>query len=110
VTVSVVRDRATLVRDVGGGRIENVYRLQIVNSREQPRSFVVSATGLAGANIVLDESEPIEVAAASTRLLAVRLRVDAQGLKPGSHPIKFLVTAHDDPHLVASENSTFFSR
>jgi polyferredoxin len=108
--VNVLRDRVTLVRDAGGGRIENVYRLQMGNAGEQPRRFVISATGVPGAEVVLDEASPVEIAAASTRMLPVRLRADAQGLAAGSHEVVFHVVASDDPQIAAHEKSTFFSR
>lgn len=108
--LNVLRDRATLVRDVGGGRIENVYRLQISNTIEQPRRFAISVTGLADAEVVLDEAAPVEVAATSTRMLPVRLRVEPQGLSAGSHPIVFHVIASDDAGVAAHEKSIFFSR
>jgi len=108
--LNVLRDRATLVKDAGGGRIENVYRLQIGNAGEQPRRFVISATGVPAAEVVLDEASPVEIAAASTRMLPVRLRADAQGLSAGSHEVVFHVVASDDPQIAAHEKSTFFSR
>ena len=108
--LNVLRDRATLVRDAGGGRIENVYRLQIGNAAEQPRRFVISATGVPAAEVVLDEPSPVEIAAESTRMLPVRLRTDAQGLSAGSHEVVFHVVASDDPQIAAHEKSTFFSR
>ena len=108
--LNVLRDRATLVRDAGGGRIENVYRLQIGNAAEQPRRFVISATGVPAAEVVLDEPSPVEIAAESTRMLPVRLRADAQGLSAGSHEVVFHVVASDDPQIAAHEKSTFFSR
>ena len=108
--VNVLRDRVTLVRDAGGGRIENVYRLQMGNAAEQPRRFVISATGVPGAEVVLDEASPVEIAAASMRMLPVRLRADAQGLSAGSHEVVFHVVASDDPRIAAHEKSTFFSR
>ena len=108
--LNVLRDRATLVRDAGGGRIENVYRLQIGNAGEQPRRFVITATGVPAAEVVLDEASPVEIAAASTRMLPVRLRADAQGLSAGSHEVVFHVVASDDPQIAAHEKSTFFSR
>ncbi len=36
--VDVVRDRATLAREVEDGVIENIYRLQIMNAAESPFS------------------------------------------------------------------------
>ena len=92
------------------GRIENVYRLQIGNTIEQPRRFAISVTGLPGAEVVLDETAPVEIAATTTRMLPVRLRVDPQGLSAGSHPIVFHVIASDDARVAADEKSTFFSR
>jgi cytochrome c oxidase accessory protein FixG len=108
--VNVLRDRGTLVRDAGHGRIENIYRLQIGNALERPRSFVISVTGLPDTEVMLDETMPVQVSAASTRMLPVRLRVDAQGLSAGSHEIQFHVAASDDPRVAAHEKSTFFSR
>ena len=108
--VDVLRDRATLVRDAGDGRIENVYRLQLVNSVERPRRFQISVTGLPGAEVVMDDANPVEVAGASTRMVPVRVRADSQGLSPGSHGIQFHVAAADDPGVATDEKSTFFSR
>ena len=111
--VSVQRDRATLVRDAGDGRIENVYRLQITNAVERPRSFAISATGLPDLEVVLDPTDvrqPIEVAPASTRTLPLRLRAEPRGLSAGSHDIRFHVTADDDPEVSTHEKSIFFSR
>ena len=47
--VDVVRDRAALSRIVAGGKLENVYRLQIMNATEQPQRYRISATGPGGA-------------------------------------------------------------
>ena len=44
--VDVVRDRAALARLVEDGWIENVYRLQIMNSAESPQRYRVEADGL----------------------------------------------------------------
>ena len=111
--VSVQRDRATLVRDAGDGRIENVYRLQITNAVERPRSYSIRATGLPDLEVVLDPRDgrqPIEIAAASTRTLPLRLRAEPRGLSAGSHEIRFEVAADDDPKIVTHEKSVFFSR
>jgi cytochrome c oxidase accessory protein FixG len=111
--VSVQRDRGTLVRDAGDGRIENVYRLQITNAVERPRSFAISATGLPDLEVVLDPTDArqaIEVAATSTRTLPLRLRAEPRSVPAGSHDIRFHVTADDDPDVVTHEKSVFFSR
>ncbi len=108
--VNVLRDRATLVRETGDGRIENVYRVQIINTTEHARRFAIEASGLPNIAVALDGAQPVEVGAASSRAVPVRLRVDPTGLEPGSHAVRFKVTASDDPGVVADEQSVFFSR
>ena len=45
--VDVVRDRGALARMVDDGRIENVYRLQLMNATERPQRFRIDVDGLA---------------------------------------------------------------
>ena len=108
--VNVLRDRASLVRDAGGGRIENVYQLQIINAAERDRSFSISATGLPSLQVVLDGARAAEVPAASSRIVPVRLQVDPTSLRAGSHPVEFHVQANDDRSVAVEEKSVFFSR
>ena len=44
--VDVIRDRGVLGREVAGGLIENVYRLQIINTSDSPLRLRLSAEGL----------------------------------------------------------------
>ena len=46
--VDVVRDRASLARLADEGRIENVYRLQIMNATEQAQRYRVTVGGMPG--------------------------------------------------------------
>mgnify|MGYP000125439263 CR=1 FL=1 len=50
--VDVVRDRASLARIVDEGRVENIYRLQIMNATERPQQYRISADGLPGLRVV----------------------------------------------------------
>jgi polyferredoxin len=43
--VDVVRDRGSLARIVEGGRLENVYRLQIMNATERPSAIASRPAG-----------------------------------------------------------------
>ena len=106
--VNVLRDRGSLVRDAGGGRIENVYQLQLINAAEHPRSFSISASGLPNLQVVLDGAHPVEVPAASTRIVPLRLQADPTGLQAGSHRIDFQVRADDDRAVAVDEKSVFF--
>jgi cytochrome c oxidase accessory protein FixG len=49
--VDVIRDRGTLGREVAGGFIENVYRLQMMNASEHSLVLSVRAEGLPGLSV-----------------------------------------------------------
>jgi cytochrome c oxidase accessory protein FixG len=122
--VDIIRDRGALAREAAPGVIENVYRLQIMNTDEKARQFTVSATGLPGLQVA-DVTQPVEVGAAATRLLPFRLQVaaDAEEInddnkadrrqrddmrpKSGSHKIEIVVQALDDPAIVRREHASF---
>lgn len=102
--VDVVRDRAALSRIVAGGRLENVYRLQVMNATEQPQRYRIAAEGLEGLSLA-SEAE-VEVGAAESRWVAVRLQLPYGSAAPGSHPIHFDVgTVGGDAHV--REKSVF---
>jgi cytochrome c oxidase accessory protein FixG len=102
--VDVVRDRGTLSRIVEGGRIENVYRLQVMNATEQPQDYRIKVEGIPG--ITVASEDEVKVGAAESRWVAVRLQVPYDAAPPGSHPIHFNVgMEHGDAHV--SEKSVF---
>jgi polyferredoxin len=91
--VDVVRDRGTLGRVVDDGWVENVYRLQIMNATENSQTYIVTAEGLSG--LLLDRREPLTLAPAEARWIAVAARVPpevATNAGSGAHPLRFLVT------------------
>ncbi|MDB5966432.1 MAG: cytochrome oxidase [Polaromonas sp.] len=89
--VDVVRDRGVMARLVGQGRVENVYRLQVMNATEQAQHYVVSVAGLPGAQVASDPK--VTVDAAEARWAVVRVQLPADAAAPGSHPIMFTVKA-----------------
>jgi cytochrome c oxidase accessory protein FixG len=119
--VDVIRDRGTLAREAGPGVIENVYRVQLMNTDERPRHYTVEASGLPGLRVVgLDQ--PIELEAASSRLFALRLQAPLEPgegkppLAPGSHKIEIEVESvaagakgkeNEHDHVERHEQSTF---
>ena len=105
--VDVIRDRAAIAREVEGGLIENVYRLQIMNTTEQARAFEISVSGLPG--IQVWGGSTAGVPAATSRLVPVRVRVDP-GQAPGSHPVEFTVTALGVEGVSVREKATFVVR
>jgi cytochrome c oxidase accessory protein FixG len=102
--VDVVRDRAALSRIVAGGRLENVYRLQVMNATEETRRYRVAATGLEG--LALASEAQIEVGPAQSRWIPVRLQIAYGSAPPGSHPIEFSI-ADAAGDAVVREKSVF---
>ena len=102
--VDVVRDRGALSRIVAGGRLENVYRLQVMNATEQARRYRIGASGLDGLAIASDAF--IEVGPAQSRWVPVRLQVAYGAAPPGSHPIEFSI-ADAAGDSVVHEKSVF---
>jgi cytochrome c oxidase accessory protein FixG len=100
--VDVVRDRAALARIVDGGKLENVYRLQIMNATEQAQRYRISAHGLDG--LALTSEPQTEVGAAQSRWVPVRLQVPYGSAAAGSHPIVFEIHAMDSDARVAEES------
>jgi cytochrome c oxidase accessory protein FixG len=89
--VDVVRDRAALSRIVAGGKLENVYRLQIMNATEHEQRYRISARGLEGLEVASDAE--VDVGPAESRWVAVRLQIPYGSVASGSHPIQFDVAA-----------------
>ena len=102
--VDVVRDRAALSRIVAGGKLENIYRLQIMNATEGPQRYRISGRGLQGLEVA-SEAE-VDIGAAESRWVAVRLQIPYGSATPGSHAVQFDVEALGTAAHV-SEKSVF---
>ncbi len=94
--VDVMRDRGALAREIEGTMIENVYRLQIMNSSENPMKVSIVATGLPGMHIFSSQGKEINelvVNPSSNLLIQVKVRVAIDDVKTGTHPISFDIEA-----------------
>jgi cytochrome c oxidase accessory protein FixG len=106
--VDVVRDRGVLARLVEGGRLENVYSMQIMNATEAPQTYRIQAEGLPGLTVA-SESE-VRVGPAESRWVPVRLQIDDGATESGSHHVRFVVTEEDDnlkKSIHVTEKTTF---
>ena len=108
--VDVVRDRASLARIVEDGRIENVYRLQLMNASSEPQTYRLDLAGLPGA--VLAEHGPLALGPAEARWFVLQVQLPpeaAQGLGSGAHPVQFRVVSEAGSSHPAdiTEKSTF---
>lgn len=102
--VDIVRDRAALSRIVAGGKIENIYRLQIMNATEAPQRYRLEVRGLEGIEVV---SEPeIEIDAAQSRWVPVRLQIPYGSVAAGSHSVQFEIATIGGPARI-TEKSVF---
>jgi len=91
--VDVERDRSSLARIVEGGRIENVYRLQVMNASEAVDHVHIRVAGIEGLTLASDTDFVIDKA--QSRWVPVRVQLPYDGAPPGSHPIAFEITEPD---------------
>ncbi len=101
--VNVIRDRGALARMVERGRIENVFRLQVMNATESEQKYTVSVDGLP--DIMIASEADIEVKPTEVRAVAIRVQIPPNTAEAGSHPIRFTVrsTGVDDPDEVVEK-------
>lgn len=100
--VDVDRDRASLARIVSGGKIENVYRLQIMNATENTQTYRMTATGLPG--LMLASEGVVSVDATESRWVPVTLQLPYEAATAGSHEIHFEVEAINSPGRVIEKS------
>jgi cytochrome c oxidase accessory protein FixG len=102
--VDVIRDRGALARMVEQGRIENVFRLQIMNVTETPQRYSVSVRGLDG--IVIASEHEFDVLPAEVRSAVVRVQIPP-GASSGSYPIDFDIQAIGNEDVRVREAAAF---
>jgi cytochrome c oxidase accessory protein FixG len=114
--VDVVRDRGVMARLSDDGKLENVYRLQIMNGTETPQHFTLNVTGIDDIEIETeaasdnddgeDELKTILVKPTESRWVIVDLKIPDGSLDSGSHKIKFEIESVETKDVV-SEKSVF---
>ena len=93
-----MRDRGALAREVEGVRIENIYRIQIMNASENSMTVQVKALGLDGLKVLNSQGQvvnDIEVGPASNLLMPIKVSTEIGVNEPGNYPIHFDVVAHE---------------
>ncbi|WP_343584549.1 cytochrome c oxidase accessory protein CcoG [Herbaspirillum sp.] len=103
--LDVIRDRGSMGREVEDGIIENVYRLQVINTDERGHRYRIAASGIAGLTVA--PSDVIDMAATQTLSVPVRVRAPHGAGESGSNKIYFELQAEDDPALHVSEKAVF---
>jgi len=106
--VDVIRDRAAISREVEGGQVENVYRLQVMNTTERARTYEVAVAGLPAGALASDPR--VYVGATDSRMVPMRVRAERALTGPGTHDIVFSIRAVDDENVAVQEKSVFIVR
>ena len=88
----IVRDRGALARMVQDGRIENVYKVQLMNATERPLRLSIGVEGLPGATLEAGSDVALGPTEARWVPLAVQLPPEAaRTLGPGAHSMQFRI-------------------
>jgi cytochrome c oxidase accessory protein FixG len=103
--MDVIRDRGSMGREVENGMIENVYRLQIMNTTEQGHTYRIRAGGIETLQVAVPDT--VQVGPTETRAVPIRLRADHGRGQAGSNKITIELTALDDPSLAVKEKAVF---
>jgi len=106
--VDVIRDRGVMSRIAPGGKVENVYQLQITNASEHVETYHISVSGIEGLSLASDSE--FTVNAAESRMVAVSLQIADGSIKSGSHPVVFEIVAGDSKERLFEKSIFYMSR
>jgi cytochrome c oxidase accessory protein FixG len=104
--MDVIRDRGSMGREIEDGMIENVYRLQVMNTEETSHRYRISVSGIEG--IALQGDTDIVLAPTESRGVPVNIRIPAGAGEKGSNKIFVTITDADNPDVQVSEKAVFF--
>lgn len=91
--LNAMRDRAVMARQVEGGAVENVYRLQVMNAQERGRELRIAVQGLEGLQVASEDSLKLPPGGAHLQTVTVRLNAtQARALAGQVLPIRFTVS------------------
>jgi polyferredoxin len=104
--LDVLRDRASLFRETPEGLIENVYVLKVMNMDSEPHRYRVSATGIEGVRVRVNNTV-VQAASGAVIEVPVSLLASPDVLRKGSQPVRFVLEAEDNPKLRAEAETRF---
>ena len=103
--VDVIRDRGAMGREVEDGMIENVYRLQVMNTEERAHRYKITVSGIE--TIALASPDVVELKGTESRAVPVRVRVGPGKGEKGSNKIAFELQSLDDESVQVKEKAVF---
>jgi cytochrome c oxidase accessory protein FixG len=101
-SVEVIRDRGALFQQLADGRIENVFRLRIINMDNQAHDFSVHITGLPAATLLPDQA--VNVGSGDIHDLLLRVQIDAAQLHSINQAFTVRVSSEDGQLQDATES------
>ena len=101
----MIRDRATLEREVENEQIENVFRLQVMNVSEKNQRYSLAVSGIEGIHI--EGPNELEVPATTTRSITVTVRAPEHSGNEGANRIYFDVRSLIDHGVAVHEKAMF---
>jgi len=104
--MDVIRDRGSLGREVEDGMIENVYRLQIMNTDEAPHRYKLTVEGIP--SIHIQGGNEVALSSTDSRAVPVSVRTNEGQGEKGSNKIYFTLTTIDEPAIEVKEKAVFF--
>ena len=104
--MDVIRDRGSLGREVEDGMIENVYRLQIMNTDESAHRYKLTVEGIPSVHI--QGNDEIALSSTESRAVPVSVRTNEGQGEKGSNKIYFTLTTIDNPAVAVTEKAVFF--
>ena len=104
--MDVIRDRGSLGREVEDGMIENVYRLQIMNTDESAHRYKLTVEGIPSVHI--QGNDEIALSSTESRAVPVSVRTNERQGEKGSNKIYFTLTTIDNPAVAVTEKAVFF--
>jgi cytochrome c oxidase accessory protein FixG len=90
----LLRDRNALYRELPGGVVENVYTLKITNMDTRPHNYEMRV--LNNAQVEVDLSRPLALAAEEVAGISVRLRIPKDA-GSGVQELEIEIQSEDDP-------------
>ncbi|HEY9100660.1 cytochrome c oxidase accessory protein CcoG [Chitinimonas sp.] len=104
---SLSRDRGVMAREAEDGLIENVYLLQLDNADDKPHRYQLSASGIEGIEVRVDDARLLAVEGLQTRKLALRVRAPVGHATARSSHFLLKIAAEDLPGLAIEEKAAF---
>ncbi len=105
--LDVSRDRRVLAREIPGGKLENVYQVQLMNASETPRRVSFTVEGLPGLAVAAQTAE-VDIGASTNVLRPLELVLpDERAPRSGVYKIDIIATAGGAKPVVVEQASTF---